>query len=186
MGEIIEKIKQFIYQEKLFSFFIIIILIQYISLYFEKFSTIVIFQPVIVTAIYTYINTEIQTGMYIFLMSGLVASIIPYVLWILLNKKINNIWLNTTSALLCALIIDLLGCFSTSAIGYAFSSTVLIPEIGSGFLFSYLLAAIFSIAFIEIYDAVFASNFISKKIELPLHSNNKLKFISSKNSQSAT
>ena len=173
MGEIIEQIKRYIYEENLFSFFIILILIQYISLYFEKLSTIVIFQPVIVTAIYTYINTEIKEGMYIFLMGGFIASIIPYVLWILLNKKINHIWLNTTSAILCALLMDLVGCFSTSAIGYAFSSTVLIPKIGQGFLFSYLLAAIFSIAFIEIYNQVFASKIIHKK----LHSTNP-KFIS--------
>ena len=166
MGEIIEKIKRYIYEEDLFSFFIILILIQYISLYFEKISTIVIFQPVIITAIYTYINTEIKEGVYIFLMSGLIASIIPYVLWILLNKKINHIWLNTTSAILCTLIMDLLGCFSTSAIGYAFSSTMLIPEIGKGFLFSYLLAAIFSIASIEIYNQVFASKLISKRLKL--------------------
>ena len=173
MGEIIEKIKHYFYEENLFSFFIILIFIQYISLYFEKISAIVIFQPVIVTAIYTYINTEIKEGMYIFLMSGVIASIIPYVLWILLNKKINHIWLNTTSAILCALVMDLIGCFSTSAIGYAFSSTVLIPEIGQGFLFSYLLAAIFSIALIEIYNQVVASKFIHQK----LHSTNP-KFIS--------
>ena len=189
MGEIIEKMKQYIYQEKIFSFFIIIIFIQYISLYFENISTIVIFQPVIVTAIYTYINTNRKNGMYIFLMSGLIASIIPYVLWVLLNKKINHIWLNTTSAILCTLLMDLFGCFATSAIGYAFSSTILIPKIGPGFLFSYLLAAIFSIAFIEIYDAVFASNLISKNLELPLHSSipdTKSKFIFNTNPQSAT
>ena len=184
MGEIIEQIKRYIYEENLFSFFIILILIQYISLYFEKLSTIVIFQPVIVTAIYTYINTEIKEGMYIFLMGGFIASIIPYVLWILLNKKINHIWLNTTSAILCTLIMDLLGCFSTSAIGYAFSSTILIPKIGQGFLFSYLLAAIFSIAFIEIYNQVFASKIIHKK----LHSipTTKTKFISNTEPDSAT
>jgi len=168
MGEIIEKIKQYLYEKNLLSFFIILIFLQYISLYFEKISTIVIFQPVIVSGIYSYINTEIKQGMYIFLMGGVIASIIPYVLWMLLNKKINHIWLNTTSAILSALIMDLLGCFSTSAIGYAFSSTVLIPEIGPGFLFSYLLAAIFSIAFIEIYDQIFASKIIHKK----LHSTN--------------
>jgi hypothetical protein len=66
MGELIENIKRYIYEENLFSFFIILIFIQYISLYFEKISTIVIFQPVIVTAIYSYINTEIKEGMYIF------------------------------------------------------------------------------------------------------------------------
>jgi len=168
MGEIIEKIKQYLYEKNLLSFFIILIFLQYISLYFEKISTIVIFQPVIVGGIYSYINTEIKQGMYIFLIGGVIASIIPYVLWMLLNKKINHIWLNTTSAILSALIMDLLGCFSTSAIGYAFSSAVLIPEIGPGFLFSYLLAAIFSIAFIEIYDQIFASKFIRKK----LHSTN--------------
>ena len=85
---------------------------------------------------------------------------------------------------------DLFGCFSTSAIGYAFSSTVLIPEIGLGFLFSYLLAAIFSIAFIEIYNAVFFSKLISKTLdlELPIHSipNTKPKFTSSNDPQSAT
>ena len=57
MSEIIEKIKQYFDEENLFSFFIILIFIQYISLYFEKISAIVIFQPVIVTAIYSYINT---------------------------------------------------------------------------------------------------------------------------------
>jgi hypothetical protein len=182
MGEIIEKIKQYLYEENLFSFFIILLFLQFISLYFEKISTIVIFQPVIVTAIYTYINTEIKEGMYIFLMGGLIASIIPYVLWILLNKKINHIWLNTTSAILCTLIMDLFGCFSTSAIGYAFSSVVLIPKIGQSFLFSYLLAAIFSIAFIEIYNQLFASNIIHTK----LHSipTTNMKFISSKDPQS--
>jgi hypothetical protein len=182
MGELIENIKRYIYEENLFSFFIILIFIQYISLYFEKISTIVIFQPVIVTAIYSYINTEIKEGVYIFLMSGLIASIIPYILWTLLSKKINHIWLNTTSAILCTLIMDLFGCFSTSAIGYAFSSAVLIPEIGQGFLFSYLLAAIFSIALIEIYDRVFASKIIHKR----LHSipTTNLKFISSKDPQS--
>ena len=87
---------------------------------------------------------------------------------------------------------DLFGCFATSAIGYAFSSTVLIPQIGQGFLFSYLLAAIFSIAFIEIYDAVFASKFISKrlKLESSIHSHSiptaNLKFIYRKDPQSAT
>jgi hypothetical protein len=190
MGELIENIKRYIYEEKLFSFFLIIIFIQYISLYFKNFSTIVIFQPVIVTAIYIYINTEIKDGMYIFLMGGLIASIIPYVLWTLFNKKINHIWLNTTSAVLCTLIMDLLGCFSLSAIAYAFSSTALIPKIGQGFLFSYLLAAIFSIAFIKIYDVVFSSKLISKMLvlELPMHSipNTKTKFISSKDPQSAT
>jgi hypothetical protein len=115
-------------------------------------------------------------------MGGLIASIIPYVLWISLNKKINHIWLNTTSAILCALIMDLLGCFSTSAIGYAFSSTTLIPEIGQGFLFSYLLAAIFSIAFIEIYNQLFASKIIRKR----LHSTTNKKFISSTDPESAT
>lgn len=184
MGEIIEKAKKYIYEENLISFFIIILLIQYISLYFEKVSTIVIFQPVIVTAIYTYINTEIKEGMYIFLMSGLIASIIPYILWILLNKKINHILLNTTSAILCTLTMDLFGCFATSAIGYAFSSTMLIPKIGQGFLFSYLLAAIFSIAFIEIYDQVFASKFIRKRLH-PV-STTKMKFISNKDPESAT
>lgn len=164
MGEIIEQIKQYLYEYNLFSFFIILIFIQYISLYFEKISTIVIFQPVIVTAIYSYINTEIKEGVYVFLMSGVIASIIPYVLWILLNKKINHIWLNTTSAILCALVMDLVGCFSAAAIGYAFSSTVLIPKIGPGFLFSYLLAAIFSIALIELYDQVFASKIIHNKL----------------------
>ena len=79
---------------------------------------------------------------------------------------------------------DLLGCFSTSAIGYAFSSTILIPKIGQGFLFSYLLAAIFSIAFIEIYNQVFASKIIHKK----LHSipTTKTKFISNTEPDSAT
>ena len=121
-------------------------------------------------------------------MSGLIASTIPYVLWVLLNKKINHIWLNTTSALLCTLIMDLMGCFSTSAIGYAFSSTLLIPEIGQGFLFSYLLASIFAIAFIEIYDAVFATNFIRNRLETAIHSipDTKKKFISKLDSQSAT
>jgi hypothetical protein len=184
MGEIIEQLKRYIYEENLFSFFIILIIIQYISLYFENISTIVIFQPVIVTAIYTYINTEIKEGLYIFLMGGFIASIIPYVLWILLNKKINHIWLNTTSAIVCALIMDLLGCFSTSAIGYAFSSTRLIPEIGQGFLFSYLLAAIFSIALIEIYDQVFASKLISKRLH-SIPTTNK-KFISNTEPDSAT
>jgi uncharacterized membrane protein len=99
-------------------------------------------------------------------MSGVIASSIPYVLWMLLNKKINHIWLNTASAILCALVMDLVGCFSPSAIGYAFSSTVKIPEIGPGFLFSYLLAAIFSIALIEIYNEVVASKIINKKLHV--------------------
>lgn len=186
--KIIEKAENYIYQENLISFFIIVLIIQYISLYFEKVSTIVIFQPVIVTAIYTYINSEIKNGIYIFLMSALIASIIPYILWKLFNKRINHIWLNTSSAIVCTLMMDLMGCFSTSAIAYAFSSTVLIPEIGQGFLFSYLIAAIFSIAFIEIYDAVFGANLSSKKIELPIHSipDTKSKFTSNKDLQSAT
>lgn len=182
---VIKKSERYIYQENLISFFIIVLILQYISLYFKKISSIIIFQPVIVTAIYTYINTELKEGIYIFLMSGLIASTIPYVLWVLLNKKINHIWLNTTSALLCTLIMDLMGCFSTSAIGYAFSSTLLIPEIGQGFLFSYLLASIFAIAFIEIYDAVFASNFIRNRLETAIHSTKK-KFISNSDPQSAT
>ena len=91
-----------------------------------------------------------------------------YVLWKLLNKKVSNIWLNTSSALLSTLVMDMMGCLSTSAIGYAFSITVLIPEIGNGFLFSYLVAAIFSI--------VFASKIISKKLESPIHTT-KQKFI---------
>jgi hypothetical protein len=121
-------------------------------------------------------------------MSGLIASVIPYILWKLFNKQINHIWLNTTSAIICTLIMDLMGCFSTSAIAYAFSSTLLIPEIGQGFLFSYLLAAIFSIAFIEIYDAVIASKLVRKKIESPIHSipDTKPKFTSKKDPQSAT
>ena len=177
---VIEKSERYIYQENLISFFIIVLILQYISLYFKKISSVILFQPVIVTAIYTYINTELKEGIYIFLMSGLIASTIPYVLWVLLNKKINHIWLNTTSALLCTLIMDLMGCFSTSAIGYAFSSTLLIPEIGQGFLFSYLLASIFAIAFIEIYDAVFATNFIRNRLETAIHSipDTKKKFIS--------
>lgn len=155
------------------------------SLYLEKTLAIVVFQPVIVTAIYTYINTELQNGIYIFLMSGVIASVIPYVLWKLLNKKVSNIWLNTSSALLSTLVMDMMGCLSTSAIGYAFSSTVLIPEIGRGFLFSYLVAVIFSIVFIEIYDTVFASKTISKTLESPIH-NTKNKFISATDPQSAT
>ncbi len=182
--QIIRSAENYIYQERMISFFIIVLLIQYISLYFEKVSTIVIFQPVIVSAIYHYINSEIKNGMYVFLMSGLIASVIPYILWKLLNKRINHIWLNTSSALLCILIMDLMGCLSTSAVGYAFSSTLLIPEIGQGFLFSYLLAAIFSIAFIEIYDAVFASNIIRTKIESPIHSVPDIKL--NKEPQSAT
>lgn len=167
--EIIERLKLYIYEENLISFFIILLILQYISMYFEKVSTIIIFQPVIVTAIYTYINTELQNGMYIFLMAGLIASLIPYILWNLLNKRINHIWLNTSSALLSALMMKLFGCFSPPAVGYAFSSTVLIPKLGQGFLFSYLTAAIFSILFIEIYDAVFASNLIRKTLEEPIH-----------------
>lgn len=180
--------ENYIYKERLVSFFIIVLFIQYISLYFEKVSSVLIFQPVIVTAIYTYINTEIKNGMYVFLMSGLIASVIPYVLWKLLNKQINHIWLNSSSAFVCTLIMDLMGCFSTSAIAYAFSSTMLIPKIGQGFLFSYLLAAIFSIAFIEIYNAVIASNLIRTKLELPIHSihSTNLKFTSKKDPQSAT
>ena len=180
-NEIIKKAEKYIYDENLISFFILLLIIQYLSLYLEKTSSIVIFQPVIVTAIYTYINTELQNGIYIFLMSGVIASVIPYVLWKLLNKKVSNIWLNTSAALLSTLVMDMMGCLSTSAIGYAFSSTVLIPEIGNGFLFSYLVAAIFSIVFIEMYDTVFASKFISKKLESPIH-NTKPKFIA----QSAT
>lgn len=185
---IIEKSKRYIYQENLISFFIILLLIQYISLYFNKISSIVIFQPVIVTAIYTYINTELKEGMYILLMSGLIASVIPYILWKLLNDKINHIWLNTASALVSTLIMDLLGCFSTSALGYAFSSTMLIPKIGKGFLFSYLLASIFAIAFVEIYDAIFASPFIRNRLESAIHSipDTKRKFISKSDPQSAT
>ena len=185
---VIEKSERYIYQENLISFFIIVLILQYISLYFKKISSVILFQPVIVTAIYTYINTELKEGIYIFLMSGLIASTIPYVLWVLLNKKINHIWLNTTSALLCTLIMDLMGCFSTSAIGYAFSSTLLIPEIGQGFLFSYLLASIFAIAFIEIYDSIFATNFIRNRLETAIHSipDTKKKFISKLDSQSAT
>ena len=82
---VVEKAKTFIYEEKLVSFFLIVLFIQYISLYFKKVSTVVIFQPVIVSAIYTYINTELQNGIYIFLMSGLIASIIPFILWKLLR-----------------------------------------------------------------------------------------------------
>jgi hypothetical protein len=185
---IIIRAETYIYKESLISFFIIVLIIQYISLYFEKVSSVLIFQPVIVPAIYTYINSEIKNGIYIFLMSGLIASVIPYVLWKLFNKQINHIWLNTTSAIVCTLVMDLMGCFSTSAIGYAFSSTVLIPEIGQGFLFSYLIAAIFSIAFIEIYDKVFDFKLVRSKLELPIHSrvNIKPKFTSNKDSQSAT
>ena len=187
--EIIERLKKYIYQDNLISFFIILLLLQYISLYFEKVSSIVIFQPVILTAIYAYINTELQNGMYIFLMSGIIASVIPYILWNLLNKRINHIWLNTSSALLCTLIMNLFNCFSTSAVGYAFSSTLLIPKLGQGFLFSYLTAAIFSILFIEIYDAVFASNLIRKTLEEPIHSSSishvNSNFISSNDPESA-
>ena len=186
--KIIEKAKMYIYEESLISFFIILLLIQYISLYFEKISSVIIFQPVMVSAIYTYINTELKEGVYILLMSGLIASVIPYILWTLLNKKINHIWLNTTSALLCTLIMDLFGCFSTSAIGYAFASMTLIPKIGQGFLFSYLAAAIFSIACIEIYDAVFASKFLKRRLETSIHSvpATKPKFTSKQDPQSAT
>jgi hypothetical protein len=188
--EILEKAKNFIYQENLISFFIILLLIQCISLYFEKISDIQMFQPVIVSSIYTYINTELKTGIYIFLMSGIIASVIPFILWHLLNKKINHIWLNTASALLCTLLMDLLGCFSTSAIGYAFSSTVLIPKIGQGFLFSYILAAISAIIFIEIYYAIFGTIFIRKNVESSTHSNKyspitKPKFTYKQYSQSA-
>ena len=184
---IIDKLKTYIYQENLISFFVILVLLQYISLYFKKISSVVIFQPVIVTAIYSYINSQLKNGIYILLMSGLIASIVPYLLWQLLNKKINHIWLNSMSALLSTLLMDLFGCFSTSAIGYAFSSTILIPDIGRGFLFSYLIMAIFTIFFIEIYDAVFASIFFRNKFESPLHSmpSSVLKFNSSSDSQSA-
>ena len=121
-------------------------------------------------------------------MSGLIASVIPYVLWKLLHKKINHILLNTTAALACTLLMDLFGCFSTSAIGYAFSSTALIPKIGQGFLVSYLAAAIFTIVFIEIYDRLIASKFIGAKLESSIHSipSTKPKFISNKDPQSAT
>ena len=183
---VVEKAKTFIYEEKLVSFFLIVLFIQYISLYFKKVSTVVIFQPVIVSAIYTYINTELQNGIYIFLMSGLIASIIPFILWKLLSKRIPHILLNTTSAFVCTLIMDLLGCFSTSASVYAFSSTALIPEIGNGFLFSYLLAAIFAIAFIEIYDFAISSTIVHKTFG-SIHSipSTKPKFVSKTDPQSA-
>ena len=184
-NEIIEKAKKNIYDESLISFFILLLSIQYLSHYLEKILAIGIFHPVIVPAIYTYINTEIQNGIYIFLMSGVIASVIPYVLWKLLNKKVSNIWLNTSSALLSTLVMNIMGCLSTSAIGYAFSSTTLIPEIGQGFLFSYLVAVIFSIVFIEIYNTLFASKFISKTLESPIHTT-KQKFISARDLQSAT
>jgi len=184
---VVEKAKMFIYEENLVSFFLIILFIQYISLYFEKESSAIIFQPVIVGAIYTYINTEVKNGMYILLMSGLIASVVPFLLWKLFSKFIPHIALNTASAFACILIMDLLNCFSTSAIGYAFSSTVLIPQIGDGFLFSYLLAAMFAIVFIEIYDHIIASKFIHKKLGSSIHAipSTKPKFISNTDPQSA-
>jgi hypothetical protein len=150
-------------QKHLIVFVIVILLLQYVSIYLEKNFNLTLFRIPLVTGAYLFLATDITA--YQYLKDAIICTVIAYLIFIFCNKRFSDVIVTTATifAVTFAMFYSS-NAISVPSIAYAISGVKLIPKLGYNFILYYLYAVAFVIAVIYIL------RYLSKKFVLPIDS----------------
>jgi len=133
-------------------------------LYLSQFSfltkySINIYQVAAFSMAYQYINTNITV--YQILGSSFIASFTSYFIYLFLHKYTRVIVLNAIITFCVIILTDFANCFTISSLIYAMIAVKEIPQLKSGYLFSFFLACLAIVCFYFLFTKIVS--FIQKK-----------------------
>ena len=136
---------------------LIFILTIWTLLYLSQFSfltkySINIYQVAAFSMAYQYINTNMTV--YRILGSSFIASFTAYFIYIFLHKYTRLIVLNAIITFCVILLTDFANCFTISGLIYAMIAIKEIPQVKSGYLFSFFIACFTIVCFYFLFTKI--------------------------------
>jgi hypothetical protein len=143
---------------------LIFILTIWTLLYLSEFSflkkySINIYQVAAFSMAYQYINTNMTV--YSILGSAFIASFTAYFIYLFLHKYTRLIVLNAIITFCVIILTDFANCFTIGALIYAMIAVKEIPQLKSGYLFSFFIACLTIVCFYFLFTKIIS--FIQNK-----------------------
>ena len=136
---------------KILSFLTTITALQLIS---HSFKSCVLFHMATAAGIWYYLQGE--NSLYVFVMSSIIASVVAFLLYQLLNTRKHHPVLKIFLQLLSngVIVVTLLsfGVFNIPALSYAFTASSLVPEMGLSYIYSYVSGCLLSVGILAIFS----------------------------------
>lgn len=135
----------------IFFFVCIVLLFEYLDNNITIYNISLFITPIII-ACYTYIKSF--NSIYQIIIGGLIASIIAFIMNKTIYGKIHNTFYFGIMSLLIISMMYYTNSFELSAYGYALLSNQLIPVIGIGYIFSYIIGVMIFIITFHFYKVI--------------------------------